>query len=256
MINSITLKYLRNAEFIQFSKDVLTIVQGNDPAALLATDAYNDFSAITVAIDRLFKTDQGSDITAAIETLDLRRDRAINGISLSVQANTYHFTASIATAATTLANHLQLFGAGVAKENYQSETAIISSMVADWAGKPELVAAIAVLGLGSWIMELDTANRAFNDTYLARTREMATATPDTIKAKRLEAAGKWYTLRDTIDAYFLLKKGTEPWAKTTKELDTLVDQYNALIASRQGKNPDIDTDEDANADTRTATPKQ
>jgi hypothetical protein len=241
MINSITLSALRNAEFLQFSKDALSIVQLNDPAALSVAAPYATFKAVTDTIEDLFKTDRGNPITADLEALDLRRDNALTGITLFVQSQVYHFAPTTNAAANILTNHLAVFGVGIAKENYQSETAIITSITNDLATKPELVGAVAALGIASWVTELDTANAAFNAQYLARTQQLATVSPDTIKAKRLEAANAWYKLRAKLEAYYEINEGAQPFAKATNELNALIDQYNTLINGRKGSDKIDDT---------------
>ena len=244
-INSLDLPKLRNAEFLQYSNDAIGIIQRGDPATLNVATSYNAFKAVTAEIESLFKTDLSSPITASLQELDARRDDAISGIILTVQGYTYHFAPTTAAAAKTLDHHLSIFGGGIARSNLQSETATINSIVADLRGKPELVAAVAVLGLDSWITELDTANQTFSAKYLDRTQEMGAASPDTIRAKRLEAAAAWYKLRDKLDAYYEINEGAEPWATTMNSLNALINQYNTLIASRKG--PVTDT---ATADTK------
>lgn len=234
MINSITLAALRNAEFLQFSNDALSIVQRNDPAALSVTTWYNAFKTVTTEIDALFKTDQSSAITETLQELDVRRDNAINGILFTVQGYTYHFAPTTAAAAKILEHHLSVFGAGIARTNLQSETAILNSIVTDLKNKPELIGAIAALGMDSWVTELDTANKTFSTKYLDRTQEMGAVSPDTIKAKRLEGAAAWYKLRDKLNAYYEINEGAEPWAKTINDLNALTEQYNALINNRKG----------------------
>lgn len=234
MINAINLPALRNAEFLQFSKDALSIIQLNNPTALNVTPWFTAFKSVTHDIEALFKTDRSNPITEELQTIDQRRDDAITGITAVVQGYASHFAPATAAAAKTLTDHLAVFGVGIARENYQSETAIINSIITDWNTKSELVAAIAVLGLGSWATELDTANKAFNTQYLARTQQLGAISPDTIKAKRAEATNAWYKLRDKLSAFYEIQDGAEPFAKTVNELNALLDQYNSLIKGRKG----------------------
>lgn len=232
MITGITLQNLRNSEFLQFIKDVLGIVSLNNPATLLVTDEYNALVTSADAVSGLFKNELSNPITAEIELLDERRDAAINGLYYATLAFTYHFDATLNKQATLLANNLALYGTGIAKDNYQSETATLNSIISDWTNKPELAAAVTALGLTAWKAELEAANTAFNAKYLARTQDLGAASPDTMKAKRLEAATAYYSLRDNINAHFIIKKGAEPFAKASNELNALVSQYNALLAGR------------------------
>lgn len=236
MITSIHLNNLRNSEFLQFSTDFLGLVLLNDPRALKVQPQYDKFKAATDMIDALFKADRGSLITDELVALDERRDTAINGITGYVQSLTYHFNENTRTQAEALAANLSNYDAGVAKQNYQAETAIISSMLTDWTEKPALKAAVAALNMADWQAELADANTAFNTRYLARTQEMGAASPDTLKEKRLEATQAYYTLRDFISSHYTLNEGAEPYNKTVNELNALVSQYNTLLAGRKGGN--------------------
>ena len=232
-IYSIDLAKLRNSEFLQFSNDSLGIVQLNDPTALKVQPQFNNFMADTTAIDALFKADRGSLITNELVQLDERRDNAITGITAYVQALTYHFIPDTHRHAAALAANLGNYDAGVARQNYQSETAIINSILTDWNTKPALKAAVAALNIADWLAELAAANTAFNAKYLARTQELGAISPDTIKQKRLDAANTFYKLRDFIDSYYTLNEGAEPYAKVSNELNALITQYNTLLAGRK-----------------------
>lgn len=236
MITSIHLNNLRNSEFLQFSEDFLGLVLLNNPDTLKVKPQYDKLRLATDMVDALFKADRGSLMTDELVALDERRDTAITGISLHVQSLTYHFNESIRTQADALAANLANYDAGVAKQNYQAETAIISSILTDWAEKPALKAAIDALKIADWQAELATANTAFNTRYLTRTQELGAASPDTIKEKRLEATQAYYTLRDFITSYHTLNEGAEPYNKTVKELNALITQYNNLLAGRKGGN--------------------
>ncbi len=234
MTKGITLQNLRNPEFLQFLKDCSSIVLTNDPAALKVTDQYNSVQIVRKTLEELFMPERSNPNTEDIIALDLRRDKAINGITAYAQSLTYHFDATTNVAATVLANYFSGYGSGIARENYTSETAILTNIVTDLTNKPNLSAAVATLQLIDWVTELDTANQAFNQKYLARTQEAATASTDTMKAKRLEAANAYYDLRNNLDAYFTITKGAEPFATTINQLNALIDQYNKLITGRSG----------------------
>lgn len=226
---------LRNAEYLQFSKDVMGIITLNDTLALQVGSQFVAFQNITNEIEGLFATDQGSDTTPLIQSLDVRRDNAIQGITLMANAMSFHFDPATRTAALAISENLKLYGngqTGISKQNYMAETASISNIIADWDTKPNLTAAITTLGLTAWKAELNTANQLFNTAYLARTQEIGAVNPDTIKYKRLESATLYYALRDRIDAFYTINNGANPWGKTVNELNALIDQYNVLLAGR------------------------
>lgn len=246
MINSIPLQTLRNSEFLQFIADILGIVSLNDPAQLQVASQFSSLQTGYSSLQELFKTDRGNPVTEEILALDSRRDDAITGLSALVNAHTYHFNPSFRNPANLLQANLKLYGGGIARDNYMSETATISSIVGDWRNKSELQPAIAALQLGDWLTELEQANTAFNTRYISRTQEMGAASPDNIKQKRVAVANAYYALRDHLDAYFTIKQGADPFAKASNEINALVDQYNTLLASRAMKPAETNTSIETN----------
>ena len=235
MIQGISLRDLRNAEYVQFSKDVMGIVTLNNIGALDVAVQFAAFQNITNEIEAIFATDQGSDTTPLIQSLDIRRDNAIQGIISLVNAMTFHFDPAINAAAVAITEQLKLYGngqTGISKQNYMAETASITNIIADWDTKPNLTAAINTLGLAAWKAELNTANQLFNPAYLARTQEIGAANPNTIKDKRLESANLYYALRDRIGAFYTINNAANPWGKTVNEINALIEQYNLLLANR------------------------
>jgi len=236
MINSIDLIKLRNDEYIQFLTDFLGITLLNNPTAMLVKPQYDAVVVQQGILQSLFVTDQGSPLTAQIEGFDQRRDAALNGITALANAYLYHFDPVIKGHATYLTHHLGLYGTGIARENYQAETATITNIINDWNNKPELIAAITALGIGTWKAELQTANTSFNTLYLQRTQEMGAASPETILQKRVDANTAYYKLRDFIDSFFTINEGADPWGKCTNELNALITQYNTMLAARSSDN--------------------
>lgn len=236
MITSIDLIRLRNSEFLQFMTDVLGIVNLNNATKLQVKQQYTNLQTLNKAIDGLFVTDNSNPITEELQILDARRDNAINGITAVINGYTYHFNAATKAQATILNNHLALFGIGIARNNYQSETTILRNIIADWNTKPELKTAITSLDLTSWKTELEAANNAFATRYLSRTQQLGAASTDTIAGKRAEATTAYYALRDRLDAFFTIHEGAEPYTKTTNELNALINQYNIILTARKVDN--------------------
>lgn len=231
-INSIDLSKLRNGEYSQFLLDVLFFVDKNDPAVLLVQAQYNQLATLSQGIEKLFKVDQGNTLSDELVLLDERRDNAINGISAMIAGHTYSPDATVKANARLLADHLAIFGTGIARDSYQSETASLRNIVNDWNNAPELGAALTALNLVPWKTEIATANTLFGEKYLARAEDNGKASPDTIKAKRLEANNAYYKLRDRINSYYDINEGADPFGKTVNSLNGLIENYNTLLSRR------------------------
>lgn len=232
MINSIDLTRMRNAEYIQFMKNVGALVTSNGPEALQVAAQNEALTTKTNELDVLFKKQLSSEITQEITALDERRDNAVRGIASVVDGYLYHFDTDKKQAATKLFANLKLYGAGIHVQNYQAETGLINGLIVDWETKPELTAALLSLGLTAWKDELKSANLLFDQKYLLRTVEFGQASPETMKALREATNAVYYALRQFIDAY-AITINTPVYATVTRSLNALIDQYNAVLGNRQ-----------------------
>jgi hypothetical protein len=240
MIHTIDLTRLRSADFIQFSKDFTIIVNRNNPSTLLVQPQHDALLGKITEMEKLFKAVTSNPITAALEALDLRRDRALNGLTGMIRNFTNHFNPEMAQAASLLQTNLDQYGSGIATENYQRETAIINSLITDWKTKPELQKAINLLGLSNWVSELEVANDEFGVKYIDRTQDYGAASPENLKDKRAEAATVYYALRKRLEARAEIE-GTPLYGTTISELNALITQYNTLLKGRTTTTEEVKT---------------
>lgn len=231
MINAIDLAKLRNGEFLQFGTNFSEVVESNNPKGLNVAAQHAVFKTKVAETAGLFNVERASAVTQELILIDERRDKAINGLTLVIQGYCCHFDPSLAGAANLLASNLQLFGIGMARQNFQAETASITGIMNDWESKPELTAALETLALTKWKEELKTANELFDKKYIERTKEYSAANPDTLKSKREETMVAYYDLRKFLGAYAVIQS-TPEYQKTIKELNALIDQYNTLLNGR------------------------
>ncbi|SDR09784.1 hypothetical protein SAMN05421664_3532 [Chryseobacterium soldanellicola] len=233
-MNAIDLPKLRNAEYLQYLKDFSGIINLNNPASLGIDNKLSAFTAKTDELEVLYKKALASEKTQELLILDERRDNAINGIYYFLMSFTYHYESDKKQNAQLLLNSITLYGTGIARLNYQAETATLNNILRDWENKPELLNAITTFNLSPWIDELRDANAQFNTKYLSRTQEYGDANPETIKSKREETNMAYYALRDRIDAlHLLVETPPSPYATLINQLNALTDQYNVLLINRQ-----------------------
>lgn len=235
MINAISISILRNAEYLQFMKDTSSLVVTNNPTVLNVVAQLAALNASNAILEGLFKTELANEITQELVLIDERRDKAINGLTAAISGYRYHFDAALAQAAGLLDENLKLYGTGIAKQNYQSETATIASLVTDWETKTALTTAMNTLNLKLWKDELKAANTLFGQKYLARTQEYGAANPDTLKSKREEANAIYYKLRDFLNSFSIVNPSVAN-TKVCNEINALIDQYNTLLNNRAASN--------------------
>lgn len=237
-MNAIDLPKLRNAEYLQFIKNYLAIVLRNNPTELNIEVKYEALIDKSNELDELFKKILSNENTSVILALDGRRDDAINGIYYVAQGYDYHFDPTLQTAAALIKESISVYGGGIAKLNYQAETATITSLVMDWENKAPLVAAFNTLNLTAWKNELKAANTQFDEKYLDRTQDYGNATPENLKSKREETNAVYFNLRNLIDAFHLIAETTpSPYTTVINQLNALIDQYNIMLNNRAPEVP-------------------
>lgn len=238
MITSIPLIKLRNAEFYQFCSDITSTLFSYNPTALGIIKPYNVFSQSIQNIDALFKLNRTSVHTEELIALDERRDKAIIGILLYVESMTYHFDINISKQATMVLNQINTYGTGIARQNYQTETATLSNIIRDWDTKPEYTNAIGLLNLMLWKNELAETNTLFNAKYLERAKDDSeNVSTETMKEKRAETTAAWQKLKSTIESIYTIREmegaGFETYDAVIKNINVIIEKYNTLLASRK-----------------------
>lgn len=242
----------RNSEFLQYIKDVLELVNAQDVDVLQLTIPRDSLQTITNQMDDLFQEEQSSGITQELIDLDTRRDRAITGIKGLLETHQNHYDDAMQAAARSLLYNMNTFGTNIPRMNYQAETAVIDSMLADWNSEPELVAAIATLQINDWVAELTTSNGAFSNRFLARISESAANPAISFTTMRDESVKVYRNLLAHIEAHATL--GTNAVHKTlVNEVSELAHHYNQTAYARIRTTTD-DTDAPTNEEIPTDVP--
>ena len=234
-MNFIDLPKLRDAEYLQYVKDFSGIIALNNPSTLQIDAKLSTFNTRIDELENLYKETLDNGKTQDLLQLDERRDSAVKGIYYFLLGHSYHFEADKKQKAQLLLDNMALYGSGIARLNYQAETARINNLIRDWENKPELTNAVATFNLSAWINEMKTANDLFNTAYLSRTQEYGDASTEAIKSKREEVDAAYYALRDSIDTiHLLVEMPLSPYETViNQQLNTLTDQYNILLVNKK-----------------------
>ncbi|MDR1339222.1 MAG: DUF6261 family protein [Prevotellaceae bacterium] len=94
-----------------------------------------------------------------IKEADARVDRAIVGMGEAVRSFMHHFDPAMVAVTESLNNRLTAFGR-ISRKSYEEEIAIVNLLIAV-LNTPEYSSKIAMLGLSSWLSELQTAETEF-----------------------------------------------------------------------------------------------
>jgi hypothetical protein len=241
----------RNSEFLQYLKDVLELVNAQDVEALQLTLQRDGLQAEVSQLDTLFQQEQSSGFTEELLDLDERRDKAFIGLKGLLEAHQYHFDEATQTAARSLLFNLNSFGTNIPRMNYQSETAVIDSMLTDWNTEADLVAAVTTLNISSWVTELATANQTFNDRFLARISESAANPAMSFTNMRESSTNVYRELLAHMEAHAVLQNNAI-YQTLLNEVNELTNHYNQTVYARI-RTTSSDTDEATSDEVSTPT---
>ncbi|RZJ38092.1 MAG: hypothetical protein EOO18_04215 [Chryseobacterium sp.] len=92
-MNSIDIQKLCNAEYLQYVKDYLGIINLNTSEQLEIEAKLTTLTTKSTELEALYKKALTSDKTQELLLLDERRDKVINGIYYFLLGYTYHYEA-------------------------------------------------------------------------------------------------------------------------------------------------------------------
>ena len=237
-ITAIDFPQLRNAEFIQFLKDVSSLCQAKNPETLQISSELKQVLDMVNLLDAAFNREQSSKITKIIEQLDAERDACIIGIRALIVAYTYHYEQNIKVAAVDLLKILDHYGSNLARFNYQAQTETLSRLISDLESQKNVLEALGSSHLITWIERMKTLNQEFGEQYLARTKEYASLPKQTFLEMRREAVEKYRTLTAMLVARYTINAASEnplpAYEILIQEINALTEQYNQVIDNRTG----------------------
>ncbi len=123
------------------------------------------------------------------------------------------------------------YGTNIPRMNYQAETAVIDSMVADWETETTLSRAVTDVQLDAWVAELKTANAAFNARYLARISESAANPATSFYSMREQGMTTYRELIAHVQAHATLGSNVTH-QELVNEFSVLARQYNQTVSLR------------------------
>jgi len=238
-IQKIHLINLRNEEHYQFQTDFKGLVDRYTPAALGIEVAYAVYLVLYgdegTALDMIRK----SAVTEKITEADLLRDFTFRGLRDAIKAAGNHFNPSVKEAAARLQVALNHYG-NITLKPYDEETAAIAALIADL--RTTYAPDATLTGINDWINELQTNNTAFDTLKKERYTEEAGKTQLRMKEVRTEIDATFRTITERINALIIVN-GEATYAEFVNELNQRIENYQNLLAQRQGRNAKKDDDE-------------
>ena len=239
-ISTLKLKNLRNEEHFQFQTGFNDLVIQFTPATLGIVNEYMVYSSLFssegLALDIIIK----SAITDELAIADMKRDATFSGLASAVKSGTKHFSAEVKQAAARVQVVFDTYG-NVAKKGYDEETAAINSLITDL--NSTYAADVPLLGIAGWITELKANNDAFDTLKKSRYIEEACKTQLRMKQVRTEVDAAYKAIVERINALIIVN-GDRLYASFVNELNERIDQFNLVLAQREGRNAKDDKPKD------------
>lgn len=238
MIQKVRSHALRSSELLQFLIDVTKLCSQQSNKSMKLDNILAELKADTDSFDQAFRLDQASAITIELINLDGRRDECITGISLVIDGFTRYFEPVVKAAALALKNNLDKYGNRIYEMNYQAETSTINSLIKEWSTNGILKAAVNTLNLGIWVNELKKANDLFNERYLKRVDEKASAPQIKGFDARKKAISVYRKLVQQIEARAIIAED-QTYTGLINNLNALIVKYNIIADSHAEKKEEI-----------------
>lgn len=235
--NRINLTSLRNEEHYQLLNSVQQLIEQLgakdlnivEIAAIMGSLNKNELEALQVL--------RKSANSKLIEDADDFRDSLFRGFSDSVASSLNHFDAIKQEAGRKLWIVLEQYG-NVGRKPFNVETADIIKLVKECT--TTFASEIELLNLTDWVSELAVRNQAFDTLMKSRYSEEADKTTLRMKQVRKDADIAFRQMLKRIDALLLIDNPAN-YATFVRELNARINNYNHIIAVRQGKNTTNET---------------
>jgi len=229
VIRKISSYRLRNAELLQFNRQLLEMVRTHDPEKLKVTAQFQAHLDAFKVAEGAFKKTHALPLTKELAELDKKRDQLFQGIHLLVQGNACHFEKVPRQCAVLLKEHIDSFGINIRRQNYMRESALLNKLVTDWRANALLYDAVTTLGLTNWLNQLADVNRAFDECYLERNKMLSKITPDKFREKRDDLSNAYQKLISRLNSHYDIAEGAEPFASVAVKINALSERYRLLI---------------------------
>ena len=233
MLEIIGLTKLRNNEFVQYNKSYRDIVNAHTPTVLKINTQATSYSAVVDHLTAIYIKEKGSDITPEIIAADDRRDLALMGISMVVKGYNHSHVSDNVIAAGIIEYTFNKYGKNIGDLNYQAETSTVNNLVGDLQTDTKTKAAVTLLGLTDWVIELASANNAFDALYLNRNTDYAIRSKEESIDLRKSVTANQKELIGFINGYAITTP-SDAYNKLIDELNTLGKQYQNLVSKRAG----------------------
>ncbi len=236
---------LRNGEHVRFCTEFISVVELYDPAKLKITDLFEAFRSEHSKEIKAYQKVKKSANTENIENSDSNRDFTFRGLSDEVKSKCRHFELPVREAAKRVWVDFEKYG-NIARKGYDAATTDIQNLIDDL--KANYVADMALIGITSWVEQLDTDNKAFIALETDRYSETEKKTHMVMRQTRVVVDGAYRKILKRINALIEIN-GETGYVEFIEAINVRIKHFNDLIEQRHGRNDDDNTTDNPNEPT-------
>lgn len=221
---------LQNEEHAKFMNETDDLLTQADPVKVKVAAEYAAFKPLLAderaALDVILK----SSFTAQIDEADAALDRTISGLYSMVNGMLNHFDPAINHAAHNVKVVTDNFS-GITDLSNKKEGAATESLLLQLKGT--FAADIALMGLTSWVAEIEAKETAFNALDSGRLDEKDGRTRLRMKQVRVNVDAAYNGIVNKINALIIVE-GETNYVSLVNKLNLRIDSYTNVIAQRKG----------------------
>ena len=230
MFNSLNYRALTNPEFQQFIKLLIEKAAEAGVDTLKIKTPHDLLKAILAKLEAALNQEKANEETKILQALDSERDDYYVGFGFLINGFALGKDPAKKEAALLIRLFLKSQGKNVARQNYQAETAILNNVVKALGTDAKYTAAMATLGLPTWVTDIDTANQAFETRFKSRNTSMSqNENGPAFGELRKEAMPVIDRLYDLITSRYSTavedNKPTVAYQNLINEINTLIDSF-------------------------------
>jgi hypothetical protein len=234
MYSKINVHNLQNPEFIQFIKNLLSIVKKENPELLNVIEQFDKLLAVYTAMHGFYKPEIGSKLTKNVKELDAERDNSLLGIMDVLDGYKKHYLPELQAAAELLLSSITIYGNNIPRNNYQKESAIIEKICFNWKNEDQYINALTQLHLVDWANRLSETNAEFEKQHMKRLEMDANAPEVKMADYRTVCTEHYQNLLKYLNANAVLN-GEEAYKALALKVNKLIEINNRLIDGRAKK---------------------
>jgi hypothetical protein len=183
--------------------------------------------------EHVYKWLRKSDYTAKKAKTDLVRDGIVRNITGIVHRSMKHYDPAVRESALHVNNLLEVYG-NITKADYDAETAIVDNL-AMRLQSADYQAAVATLGLGVLVEQLESTNTLFKSYVDGTAKEQLAKPAITPKAARSQTDNALFKITGFVTSIIVLIGEEDFLAGFVAEFNVLVNHYNTLVHEHYGR---------------------